>query len=56
MSFSNKEQGHVKEALLPRARDIDALVRAEHQDPFAILGPHGDGAGGQSIRAYLPDA
>ena len=56
MSFSNKEQGVVKEALLPSARDIDALVRAEHQDPFSILGPHGDGAGGQFIRAYLPDA
>jgi 1,4-alpha-glucan branching enzyme len=57
MSFSNKETGqHHKEALLPRARDIDALVRAEHHDPFAILGPHGDGAGGQFIRAYLPDA
>lgn len=56
MSFSNKEQGHAKEALLPSARDIDALVRAEHHDPFAILGPHGDGAGGQFIRAYLPDA
>jgi hypothetical protein len=39
MSFSNKEQGQYKEALLPRARDIDALVRAEHHDPFAILGP-----------------
>jgi 1,4-alpha-glucan branching enzyme len=33
MSFSNKEQGQYKEALLPRARDIDALVRAEHHDP-----------------------
>lgn len=21
-------------------RDIDALVRAEHTDPFAVLGPH----------------
>ncbi|CAI8938731.1 1,4-alpha-glucan branching protein GlgB [Pseudomonas sp. MG-9] len=56
MSFSNKEQGHAKEALLPAAQDIDALVRAEHHDPFSILGPHGDGAGGQFIRAYLPGA
>ncbi|EJM62298.1 alpha-1,4-glucan:alpha-1,4-glucan 6-glycosyltransferase [Pseudomonas sp. GM49] len=56
MSVSNKEQGHHKEALLPNARDIDALVRAEHIDPFAILGPHADGAGGQFIRAYLPGA
>ncbi|MGP6459443.1 1,4-alpha-glucan branching protein GlgB [Pseudomonas parakoreensis] len=56
MSVSNKEQGHAKEALLPTAQDIDALVRAEHRDPFSILGPHGDGAGGQFIRAYLPGA
>ncbi|WP_025110000.1 1,4-alpha-glucan branching protein GlgB [Pseudomonas sp. H1h] len=56
MSFSNKEQGHAKEVLLPAAQDIDALVRAEHHDPFSILGPHGDGAGGQFIRAYLPGA
>lgn len=56
MSFSNTEQGHHKETLLPRASDIDALVRAEHHDPFAILGPHGDDNGGQFIRAYLPDA
>ena len=47
MSFSNKEQGQVKEALLPSAKDIDALVRAEHHDPFSILGPHGDGGMGQ---------
>ncbi|PAW49377.1 1,4-alpha-glucan branching enzyme [Pseudomonas moraviensis] len=56
MRVSNKEQGHAKEALLPTAQDIDALVRAEHRDPFSILGPHGDGAGGQFIRAYLPGA
>lgn len=57
MSVSNKEaQGQAKESLLPSPHDIDALVRAEHQDPFSILGPHGDGAGGQFIRAYLPGA
>ncbi|EJL02739.1 MULTISPECIES: 1,4-alpha-glucan branching protein GlgB [Pseudomonas] len=57
MSVSNKEpQGQARESLLPSSRDIDALVRAEHQDPFSILGPHGDGAGGQFIRAYLPGA
>lgn len=56
MSFSNKEQGSAKGALLPGAKDIDALVRAEHHDPFSILGPHGDGAAGQFIRAYLPGA
>ncbi|MDD1015136.1 1,4-alpha-glucan branching protein GlgB [Pseudomonas rubra] len=37
-------------------RDIDALVRAEHTDPFAVLGPHPDGAGGLFVRAYLPNA
>ena len=36
--------------------DIDDLVNARHGDPFAVLGPHPDGAGGQWIRAYLPDA
>ncbi len=57
MSVSNKEpQGQAKESLLPAPHDIDALVRAEHHDPFSILGPHGDGAGGQFIRAYLPGA
>lgn len=56
MSFQNKELGHAKEALLPGSQDIDALVRAAHPDPFAILGPHADNAGGQFIRAYLPDA
>ncbi|BBP65938.1 1,4-alpha-glucan branching enzyme GlgB [Pseudomonas sp. Cab53] len=57
MSVSNKEpQGQPKDVLLPSAKDIDALVRAEHHDPFSILGPHGDGAGGQFIRAYLPGA
>jgi 1,4-alpha-glucan branching enzyme len=35
---------------------MDALIRAEHRDPFSILGPHGDGANGQMIRAYLPAA
>jgi 1,4-alpha-glucan branching enzyme len=42
--------------LKPAAVDMDALIRAEHRDPFSILGPHGDGAQGQIIRAYLPDA
>ncbi|AXA54579.1 1,4-alpha-glucan branching protein GlgB [Pseudomonas thivervalensis] len=57
MSVSNKEpQGQAKESLLPAPHDIDALVRAEHHDPFSILGPHGDGADGQFIRAYMPGA
>ncbi|MDP0919410.1 hypothetical protein Q6272_30625, partial [Klebsiella pneumoniae] len=32
------------------------MVRAEHQDPFSILGPHEDEHGGQFIRAFLPEA
>lgn len=34
---------------------IEALVRAEHGDPFAFLGPHQDDQG-PVIRAYLPGA
>ena len=41
-------------ALLPDS-EINALMRAEHGDPFAVLGPHETGAG-LSIRALLPGA
>ncbi|MCF5733984.1 1,4-alpha-glucan branching protein GlgB [Pseudomonas syringae] len=41
---------------IPAAVDLDALIRAEHRDPFSILGPHGDGGSGQYVRAYLPAA
>ncbi|TBU84428.1 1,4-alpha-glucan branching protein GlgB [Phytopseudomonas dryadis] len=34
---------------------IEALVRAEHGDPFSLLGPHVQ-ARGVTIRAYLPGA
>ncbi|WP_441768809.1 GlgB N-terminal domain-containing protein, partial [Klebsiella pneumoniae] len=40
----------------PASKDVEALVRAEHQDPFSILGPHEDEHGGQFIRAFLPEA
>ncbi|MBU2014866.1 MAG: 1,4-alpha-glucan branching enzyme, partial [Gammaproteobacteria bacterium] len=43
------------ETLMPSDADVDALVRAEHGNPFSILGPHPDG-GGIVIRAYLPNA
>ncbi|MGN5593576.1 1,4-alpha-glucan branching protein GlgB [Stutzerimonas nitrititolerans] len=43
------------EQLLPSDGDVDALVRAEHGDPFSILGPHPDGDG-LVVRAYLPNA
>ncbi|EPM78685.1 glycogen branching enzyme, partial [Pseudomonas syringae pv. actinidiae ICMP 18804] len=41
---------------VPAAVDLDALIRAEHRDPFSILGPHDDGKGGRYVRAYLPAA
>ncbi|WP_028693666.1 1,4-alpha-glucan branching protein GlgB [Pseudomonas cremoricolorata] len=39
-----------------RQRDLNALARAEHADPFAVLGPHRDASGGISVRAFLPNA
>ncbi len=33
---------------MPAAVDMDALIRAEHRDPFSILGPHGAGGSGSS--------
>ena len=51
-----KENGRGISGLLPGAADMDALIRAEHHDPFSMLGPRDDGVGGQFIRAYLPDA
>jgi 1,4-alpha-glucan branching enzyme len=41
---------------MPASKDVEALVRAEHHDPFSILGPHDDEQGGQFIRAFLPEA
>ncbi len=41
-------------ALLPDS-EINALMRAEHGDPFAVLGPHETSAG-LTIRALLPGA
>jgi 1,4-alpha-glucan branching enzyme len=35
--------------------NVQALVRAEHSDPFAFLGPHRDEQG-PIVRAYLPGA
>ena len=53
---SSGQAGGGKDALLPAIVDIQALVRAEHPDPFSVLGPHADGKGGQLIRAFLPGA
>ena len=44
------------QGVFPPDADIQALVRAEHPDPFAVLGPHGDGADALYVRAYLPHA
>ncbi|MEO8492904.1 1,4-alpha-glucan branching protein GlgB, partial [Pseudomonas sp.] len=56
MSFTNKEPLHAKLTAMPAPKDVEALVRAEHHDPFSILGPHDDEHGGQFIRAFLPEA
>lgn len=41
---------------MPTPADIAALAEARHPDPFAVLGPHADGSGGFTLRAYLPGA
>jgi 1,4-alpha-glucan branching enzyme len=57
MKMSASDQfGDGNHKLLPSAGDMDALIRAEHPDPFSMLGPHSDGKDGQVIRAYLPNA
>ncbi|MBO4969899.1 MAG: 1,4-alpha-glucan branching enzyme, partial [Pseudomonas sp.] len=53
---SSMDTGKGKDSLLPAPTDIDALTKAEHPDPFAVLGPHADAAGGQFVRAFLPGA
>jgi 1,4-alpha-glucan branching enzyme len=41
----------------PLAPAIEALVRAEHGDPFALLGMHTDGPNGAvTVRTFLPEA
>jgi 1,4-alpha-glucan branching enzyme len=35
---------------------IEALVRGDHDDPFGVLGPHPDGAGGLVVRTLQPHA
>ena len=38
--------------------DVERLIRAEHWDPFSLLGPHPITASGHGavIRAFLPEA
>ncbi|HSN34558.1 MAG TPA: 1,4-alpha-glucan branching protein GlgB, partial [Ideonella sp.] len=38
------------------AADVERLLAARHGDPFAVLGPHADGAGGWAVRTLQPDA
>jgi 1,4-alpha-glucan branching enzyme len=42
----------------PRVTDpaVEAIVRAEHGDPFGYLGPHQAGEGVWEVRAMLPEA
>ena len=56
MSYTHKEPLQPKLTAMPASKDVEALVRAEHHDPFSILGPHDDEQGGQFIRAFLPEA
>jgi 1,4-alpha-glucan branching enzyme len=42
-------------ALLP-ADEIEAIVKGQHSDPFAVLGPHGQPDGTVAFRAFLPEA
>jgi 1,4-alpha-glucan branching enzyme len=39
-----------------RAAAIEALVRGNHGDPFALLGPHRDGDGQLVVRTFQPQA
>ncbi|MBI4572153.1 MAG: 1,4-alpha-glucan branching protein GlgB, partial [candidate division NC10 bacterium] len=50
---------HASAPATPDAAAINALVRAEHGDPFAVLGPHVRREGGMSaviVRAFRPAA
>ena len=39
--ISSKQTGKGKDSLSPADPDVEALARAEHADPFSVLGPHG---------------
>ncbi|MFU0819512.1 1,4-alpha-glucan branching protein GlgB [Pseudomonas lundensis] len=53
---AGKDLGKARGGLLPTRQDIEAVINAEHRDPFSVLGPHADGLGGYYIRAFLPQA
>lgn len=50
MNATTRENGGL------RQRDLNALARAEHADPFAVLGAHRDAGGAVVVRAFLPTA
>ena len=41
---------------MAHAADFDLVCQGRHGDPFAVLGPHRDAAGGLVVRAFLPGA
>ena len=43
------------DTLLPAPGEIDAIVRGQHGNPFAVLGMHPDGDA-QIVRVFAPDA
>ena len=43
------------DTLLPSQAEIDAILRGQHGNPFAVLGMHPDGEG-QVVRVFAPDA
>jgi 1,4-alpha-glucan branching enzyme len=45
-----------KKAGRTQAAAIEALVRGDHGDPFALLGPHEDGDGQLVVRTFQPQA
>ena len=57
-----KEDKPKAAALTPREtllNDIEVIVRGEHSDPFAVLGPHWteqDGKKSLAIRVFRPNA
>ena len=49
------EAGAAPDTLLPAESEIDAIVRGQHGNPFAVLGMHPDGEA-QVVRVFAPDA
>lgn len=41
---------------MPSPDQMAALCQGRHGDPFAVLGPHRDDAGGMQVRAFMPGA